>query len=79
MGSRPPPATKVAARARRERVDGVPSEIIAFVRPDVPAWFKVWVSQSDGIIQREEMRTEGHIMDHTFADLNGPITLEPPK
>jgi hypothetical protein len=57
----------------------VPSEIIAFVRPDVPAWFKVWVSQSDGIIQREEMRTEGHIMDHTFADLNGPITLEPPK
>jgi copper transport protein len=60
-------------------VDGVPSQILTFVRPDVPAWFRVWVSQSDGIIQREEMRAEGHIMDHTFADLNGPISVQPPQ
>jgi len=70
-----------AAAARiigSETVDGVPSQIITFVRPDVPAWFRVWVSQSDGIIQREEMRAEGHIMDHTFTDLNGPISVQAP-
>ena len=71
-----------AAAARiigSETVDGVPSQIITFVRPDVPAWFRVWVSQSNGIIQREEMRAEGHIMDHTFADLNGPISVQAPQ
>jgi putative copper export protein len=61
-----------------ETIDGVPSLIIAFVRPDVPAWFRVWVSQSDGIIQQEQMRAEGHLMDHTFADLNGPIRVQAP-
>ena len=62
-----------------ETVNGVPSQVIAFIRPDVPAWFRVWVSQSDGLVLREEMRAEGHIMDHTFADLNGPMTIEPPR
>ena len=70
----------VAARlVGTETINGVPSQVIAFVRPDVPAWFRVWVSQSDGIVLREEMRAEGHIMDHTFADLNGPMTIEPPR
>lgn len=59
-------------------IDGVPSQIITFVRPDVPAWFRVWSSAADGVIQREEMRAEGHIMDHTFADLNGPVSVQPP-
>jgi copper transport protein len=71
-----------AAAARlvgTETVDGVPCEIITFVRPDVPAWFRIWVSQTAGIVQREEMRAEGHLMDHTFADLNGPITVQPPQ
>ena len=70
----------VAARiVGTDTVDGVPTQILTFLRPDVPAWFRVWVNQSDGIIRREEMRAEGHIMDHTFADLNGPINVEPPK
>jgi len=71
-----------AAAARvvgTETVDGVPSQMITFVRPDVPAWFRVWVSESGGIIQREEMRAEGHIMDHAFSDLNGPISVQPPQ
>ncbi len=59
-------------------VDGVPAQVLAFVRPDVPAWFRVWMSESDGVILREEMRAEGHIMDHAFADLNGPITVQAP-
>ncbi len=60
-------------------VDGVPAQILAFVRPDVPAWFRVWVSESDGVVLREEMRAEGHIMDHAFAELNGPITVQAPR
>ena len=69
----------VAARiVGTDMVHGVPTQVLTFVRPDVPAWFRVWVGQSDGIIQREEMRAEGHIMDHSFADLNGPITVQPP-
>ena len=71
-----------AAAARlvgTETVDGLPCEIITFVRPDVPAWFRIWVSQADGIVRREEMRAEGHLMDHTFADLNGPISVQPPQ
>jgi copper transport protein len=70
----------VAARLMStEVVDGVATQIITFVRPDVPAWFRVWVRQSDGIVMREDMRAEGHLMDHTFADLNGPISVQPPQ
>jgi hypothetical protein len=54
-----------------EMVDGVATKIISFARPDVRAWFRVWVRESDGIVVREDMRAEGHLMDHTFADLNG--------
>ena len=62
-----------------ETVDGVPTQVIAFVRPDVPAWFRIWVGKSDGLVRREDMRAEGHIMDHTYSELNGPITVTPPK
>ena len=69
----------VAARLMRtETLDGVPTQVITFLRPDVPAWFRVWVRQSDGIVVREDMRAEGHLMDHTFAELNGPISVQPP-
>ena len=61
-----------------DTVDGVPTDMIAFVRPDVPAWFRLWVRQSDGVVLRQEMRAEGHLMDHTYADLNGQITVSPP-
>jgi len=59
-------------------IDGAPSLIITFVRPDVPAWFRIWVSQANGVVQREEMRADGHLMDHTFADLDGPISVQAP-
>lgn len=61
-----------------ESVDAVPSSIVTFLRPDVPAWFRIWVGRSDGIVRRAEMRAEGHIMDHAYADLNGPISVQPP-
>ena len=61
-----------------EMVDGVSTQVIAFVRPDVPAWFRIWVGTSDGLMRREDMRAEGHIMDHDYSQLNGPITVQLP-
>lgn len=61
-----------------ETVDGQRTDVIAFLRPDVPAWFRIWVRRSDGVMVRMEMRAEGHIMDHTYSELNGPITITPP-
>jgi copper transport protein len=59
-------------------VDGVPSRIIAFVRPDLPAWFRIWVGISDGLVRREEMRAESHLMDHVYVDLNRAPAVDPP-
>ncbi len=61
-----------------ETVAGEPTQVIAFLRPDVPAWFRIWVVESDGLVRREDMRAEGHIMDHTYSDLNGRIVVTPP-
>jgi putative copper export protein len=61
-----------------EEVDGVPSRVIAFLRPELPAWFKVWVGVSDGLVRRQEMLTEGHLMDHTYRAFNQPASIEPP-
>ena len=62
-----------------EDVDGVPAQVIAFVRPDVPAWFRLWVREADGVVLRQEMRAEGHIMDQAYTGLNGPVTITPPR
>lgn len=59
-------------------VDGVPTEIVSFFRPDVTAWFRIWVGLSDGLVRRQEMRAEGHIMDHTYSDLDGPLSVQAP-
>ena len=61
-----------------DTVDGVPSTIIGFVRPDIPAWFRIWVGTFDGLLRRADMRAEGHIMNQTYAQLNGPITVQAP-
>jgi len=59
-------------------VEGVPSRIIAFVRPDLPAWFRIWVGIADGLVRREEMRAERHLMDHTYVNLNRAPAVHPP-
>ena len=59
-------------------VDGVPVTEVAFVRPDVPAWFRVWIGTSDGLIRREQMRAEGHIMDHTYSGFDRATAIGPP-
>lgn len=69
----------VAARViGHEDVDGVPSTIVAFVRPNLPAWFRVWIGDADGLVRREEMRTDGHLMDHTWTAFDQPVDLRPP-
>jgi putative copper export protein len=60
-----------------EAVDGHPSTIIAFLRPDLPVWFRLWVGD-DGLVRRQQMRAEAHLMDHTLTDLNAPIVITPP-
>ena len=62
-----------------DTIDGVDVHIIGFVRPDIPAWFRIWVRSSDGVVLRQEMRAEGHIMNQDYRDLNGPITVTLPK
>jgi copper transport protein len=62
----------------QDTVDGIPAQVIAFVRTDVPAWFRVWVRASDGVVLRQEMRAEGHIMDQAYTELNGPVTITAP-
>jgi copper transport protein len=69
----------VAARVvGHQDVDGVASTIVAFVRPNLPAWFRIWIGDGDGLVRREEMRTQGHLMDHTWTALDQPVDLRPP-
>jgi hypothetical protein len=42
------------------------------------AWFRIWVGTSDGLVRRADMRAEGHIMNQTYADLNGPVIVQTP-
>jgi hypothetical protein len=62
-----------------DTIDGVDARVIAFVRPDIPAWFRLWVRASDGAVLRQEMRAEGHIMDQDYKDLDGPISVTLPE
>jgi hypothetical protein len=62
-----------------DAIDGVDAQVIAFVRPDIPAWFRLWVRMSDGVVVRQEMRAEGHLMDQDYKDLNGRISVTLPE
>lgn len=62
-----------------ETVDGVPSEVVAFVRPELPAWIRIWVGVGDGLVRREQMRAEGHIMEHTWGGFDAPMVISPPR
>ncbi len=60
-----------------EQMDGRSTTIISFVRPDLPAWFRLWVGD-DGLVRREEMLAEGHLMDRTYSEFNTSPMLAPP-
>ena len=62
-----------------ERVKGEKYRIVSFLRPDLPAWFRLWVRTSDGVVVRQEMRAEGHIMDDRYFEVAGPLEIKPPR
>jgi putative copper export protein len=61
-----------------EMVEGERYRVVSFVRPDLPAWFRLWVRVSDGVVVRQEMRAEGHIMDDIYSRFNAPLAVRPP-
>jgi hypothetical protein len=61
-----------------EEVEGAPSRVVAFLRPDLPAWFRIWVGAEDGLVRREQMLAEGHLMDHWYRDFNAPVEIPAP-
>jgi copper transport protein len=63
----------------QETVDGHPSTIVTFFRPDLPAWFRLWIGVDDGLVRREEMLAESHIMEDSYSELDGPIRVTPPS
>lgn len=71
-------ATAVRVLGTEER-RGERFRIVSFVRPNLPAWFRLWVRVSDGVVVRQEMRAEGHIMDDIYSELNEPVDIAPPR
>lgn len=61
-----------------EEVDGVPATVVAFVRPELPAWFRVWVD-GDGRVVRQRMLAEGHLMEHRYEAFDVPVRVEAPS
>ncbi|MGH2684573.1 MAG: CopD family protein [Actinomycetota bacterium] len=62
----------------RDEVDGVASNVVSFLRPDLRAWFRIWVGVDDGLVRRELMLTDGHFMDHRYSGFNQPVDIRPP-
>jgi copper transport protein len=61
-----------------EEVKGERHRIVSFLRANLPAWFRLWVRVSDGVVVRQEMRAEGHIMDDAYSALNEPMDIRAP-
>lgn len=62
-----------------DRLDGADMSVISLLEPDLPAWFRLWVGVDDGLVHHEEMRAEGHLMDHTYTDLNTAPPVSGPQ
>lgn len=62
-----------------EKAEGERYRIVSFLQPDLPAWFRLWIRVSDGIVARQEMRAEGHIMDDIYSAVNEPVGIKPPR
>jgi hypothetical protein len=62
-----------------ESVGGVRYRVVSFMRPDVPAWFRIWIDPRDGLVHHDEMLAESHIMEHTASafDAAAPVVAPP--
>ncbi|MFT4041454.1 MAG: hypothetical protein QM692_24940 [Thermomicrobiales bacterium] len=68
-----------------EEVDGVSTQIISFVVPEVlepqrqtAAWYTWWIDPATGHILREAMVSRSHYMLNHFSDYDVPLNLTPP-
>jgi copper transport protein len=62
-----------------EKMKGESYRVVSFLRPNLPAWFRLRVRVSDGVVLRQEMRAEGHIMDDAYSALNEPVDIRVPR
>ncbi|WP_370327132.1 hypothetical protein [Euzebya sp.] len=53
-------------------------QVLRFVQPDLPAWFRVWVEPDSGPIRRLRMLAEGHLMVQDYTAYDGPVVVEAP-
>lgn len=53
--------------------------MIAFARPELPAWIRLWVGVDDGLVHREQMRADGHLMDRTYSEFDTSTRLIAPS
>jgi hypothetical protein len=62
------------------RIDGVPTEIVAFFGGDaqLPAWFRLWIDEQ-GIVRKAEMRAQGHFMDHRYFSFDADLEIRAPQ
>jgi hypothetical protein len=60
-------------------VDGIPCRIVAFVRPALPAWFRLWVGVTDGLVHRQQMLAEGHVMEDAYDGFDTTAPVLPPQ
>ncbi|HEX2063635.1 MAG TPA: hypothetical protein VHE80_04350, partial [Acidimicrobiales bacterium] len=58
-----------------DTVKAMPVRVVAFVRPDLPAWFRLYIDDA-GRVRRQDMLTAGYLMRHDYGDFEtaGPIT-----
>jgi hypothetical protein len=62
-----------------EYVDDLQTQVVTFFLdlPQTPVWFRLSVDGS-GLVHRASMRAKGHFMDHTYTDVDAPLSVEPP-
>jgi hypothetical protein len=72
------PATAVRALGPA-LIRRTPTHVIAFVRSDTDAWFRIWIGDRDGLVHRMEMRARSHIMNQSYRDFDQPITITAPR
>ncbi|MGH3443598.1 MAG: hypothetical protein ACRDUY_16440, partial [Nitriliruptorales bacterium] len=58
-------------------VDGVDTDVIGFVLPDYPAWFRLWIGP-DRRVRRMQMLADAHVMIQTFRAYDQPLNVQPP-
>jgi hypothetical protein len=66
-----------AAAIRVLRADQKVTEL-AFVRPDITAWFTLDLDPHTLVLRAMHMRAEGHVMDDMVTGVNRPVTVRPP-